>query len=106
MLAFTRTWSRELGKHNIRANAVAPGFIATELVRSMPEKVIQNMVSHTQLGRMGSPEEVAEVYLWLASDASSFITGAVISVDGWALNYLRWSVLNRNMIREAGGLAS
>ena len=60
---------------------MAPGFIATELVRSMPEKVIENMVSHTPLGRMGSPEEVAEVYLWLASDASSFITGAVISVD-------------------------
>jgi len=91
--------------NNIRANAVAPGFIATDLVWSMPE-VIENMVSHTPLGRMGSPEEVAEVYLWLASDASSFITGAVISVDGWALNYLRWSVLNRNMIREAGGLAS
>ncbi|MGC1161588.1 MAG: 3-oxoacyl-ACP reductase FabG, partial [Candidatus Sulfotelmatobacter sp.] len=82
VIAFTRTWSRELGKRNIRVNAVAPGFIATELVRSMPEKVIQNMVSHTPLGRMGSPEEVAEVYLWLASDASSFITGAVISVDG------------------------
>jgi 3-oxoacyl-[acyl-carrier protein] reductase len=106
VLAFTRTCSRELGKRNIRVNAMAPGFIATELVRSMPEKVIENMVSHTPLGRMGSPEEVAEVYLWLASDASSFITGAVISVDGWALNYLRWSVLNRNMIREAGGLAS
>jgi 3-oxoacyl-[acyl-carrier protein] reductase len=82
VIAFTRTWSRELGKHNIRVNAVAPGFIATELVRSMPEKVIRNLVSHTPLGRMGSPEEVAEVYLWLASDASSFITGAVISVDG------------------------
>ncbi|MFZ0137681.1 MAG: 3-oxoacyl-ACP reductase FabG [Candidatus Sulfotelmatobacter sp.] len=82
VIAFTRTWSRELGKHTIRVNAVAPGFINTELVRSMPEKVIQNMVSHTPLGRMGSPEEVAEVYLWLASDASSFITGAVISVDG------------------------
>ena len=81
MLAFTRTWSRELGKHNIRANAVAPGFIATDLVWSMPE-VIENMVSHTPLGRMGSTEEAAEVYLCLASNASSFITGAVISVDG------------------------
>ena len=82
VIAFTQTWSRELGKHNIRVNAVAPGFIATELVRSMPEKVIQSMVSHTPLGRMGSPEEVAEVYVWLASDAASFITGAVLSVDG------------------------
>jgi 3-oxoacyl-[acyl-carrier protein] reductase len=82
VIAFTRTWSRELGKHNIRVNAVAPGFIATEMVRSMPEKIIQSMVSHTPLGRMGSPEDVAEAYLWLASDASSFITGAVLSVDG------------------------
>src|SRR5208282_3557726 len=82
VIAFTRTWSRELGKHNIRVNAVAPGFIATELVRSMPEKVIQGMVTHTPLGRMGTPEEVAEAYAWLASDAASFITGAVLSVDG------------------------
>jgi 3-oxoacyl-[acyl-carrier protein] reductase len=82
VIALTRTWSRELGKRKIRVNTVAPGFIATELVHSMPEKIIQNMVSHTPLGRMGSPEEVAEAYVWLASDASSFISGAVLSVDG------------------------
>jgi len=82
VIAFTRTWSRELGKHNIRVNAVAPGFIATEMVRSMPEKVIQSMVAHTPLGRMGSPKNVAEAYAWLACDAASFITGAVLSVDG------------------------
>ncbi len=82
VIAFTQTWSRELGKHNIRVNAVAPGFIATEMVQRVPQKVIENMVSHTPLGRMGTPEEVAEAYVWLASDASSFITGAVISVDG------------------------
>lgn len=82
VIAFTRTWSRELGKHNIRVNAVAPGFIATEMVRSMPAKIIEGMVEHTPLGRMGSPEDVAEAYVWLASDASSFITGAVLSVDG------------------------
>jgi len=82
VIALTRTWSRELGKHNIRVNAVAPGFIATEMVRSMPEKVIQSMVAHTPLGRMGSPENVAEAYAWLACDAASFITGAVLSVDG------------------------
>jgi 3-oxoacyl-[acyl-carrier protein] reductase len=63
-------------------NAVAPGFIATEMVQKMPEKVIQSMVSHTPLGRMGTPEDVAEAYLWLASDAASFITGTVLSVDG------------------------
>ena len=82
VIASTQTWSRELGRHNIRVNAVAPGFIATEMVQGMPEEVLQNMISHTPLGRMGAPEEVAEVYAWLASDASSFITGAVISVDG------------------------
>ncbi len=82
VIAFTRTWSRELGKHNIRVNAVAPGFIATEMVRSMPAKIIESMVEHTPLGRMGAPEDVAAAYVWLASDASSFITGAVLSVDG------------------------
>jgi 3-oxoacyl-[acyl-carrier protein] reductase len=82
VIAFAQTWSRELAKFNIRVNAVAPGFIATEMVQKMPEKVIQTMVSHTPLGRMGKPEDVAEAYLWLASDAASFITGTVLSVDG------------------------
>jgi 3-oxoacyl-[acyl-carrier protein] reductase len=82
VIAFAQTWSRELAKFNIRVNAVAPGFIATEMVQKMPEKVIQSMVSHTPLGRMGKPEDVAEAYLWLASDAASFITGTVLSVDG------------------------
>jgi 3-oxoacyl-[acyl-carrier protein] reductase len=82
VIAFARTWSRELAKYNIRVNAVAPGFIATEMVQKMPEKVIQNMLSHTPLGRMGKPDDVAEAYVWLASDAASFITGTVLSVDG------------------------
>ena len=82
VIAFARTWSRELAKYNIRVNAVAPGFIATEMVQKMPEKVVQTMVSHTPLGRMGKPEDVAEAYVWLASDAASFITGTVLSVDG------------------------
>ncbi|HUJ93694.1 MAG TPA: 3-oxoacyl-ACP reductase FabG [Terriglobales bacterium] len=82
MIAFARTWSRELGKYNIRVNAVAPGFVATEILRTMPEKVIQSMVGHTPLGRMGTPEDIAEAYSWLASGAASFITGAVLSVDG------------------------
>jgi len=82
VIAFAQTWSRELAKYHIRVNAVAPGFIATEMVQKMPEKVIQTMVSHTPLGRMGKPEDVAEAYVWLASDAASFITGTVLSVDG------------------------
>jgi 3-oxoacyl-[acyl-carrier protein] reductase len=78
----TKTWARELGKHKIRVNAVAPGFIATEILQAMPPKVLDEMVSHTPLMRMGTPEEIAEAYLWLASDAASFVHGAVLSVDG------------------------
>jgi 3-oxoacyl-[acyl-carrier protein] reductase len=82
VISMTKTWARELGKHNIRVNAVAPGFIATEMVTAMPEKVLQSMVGHTPLGRMGKPEDIAEAYFWLASDAAGFIHGTVLSVDG------------------------
>ena len=82
VIGMTRVWARELGRYKIRVNAVAPGFIATEILRSMPEKVIESMVSRTPLGRMGEPDEIADAYLWLASDQATFVTGAVISVDG------------------------
>jgi 3-oxoacyl-[acyl-carrier protein] reductase len=82
VIGMTRVWARELGKYHIRVNAVAPGFIATEMVKAMPEKVLQTMLDHTPLGRMGRPEDIANAYLWLASDAASFVSGAVISVDG------------------------
>ena len=82
VIGMTRTWARELGKHNIRVNAVAPGFIATDMVRAMPAKVLEAMVARTPLGRAGTPEDVANAYFWLASDQASFIHGAVISVDG------------------------
>jgi 3-oxoacyl-[acyl-carrier protein] reductase len=82
VIAMTRTWARELGRHGIRVNAVAPGFIATDMVRAMPAKVLEGMVSHTPLGRMGKPEDVANAYAWLASDEAAFVTGAVLSVDG------------------------
>ncbi|HEX4963522.1 MAG TPA: 3-oxoacyl-ACP reductase FabG [Thermoanaerobaculia bacterium] len=82
VINMTKTWARELGRFNVRVNAVAPGFIATEMVTAMPEKVLQGMVSHTPLGRMGKPEDIAEAYFWLASDAAGFITGTVLSVDG------------------------
>jgi 3-oxoacyl-[acyl-carrier protein] reductase len=78
----TRTWARELGRYHIRVNAVAPGFIDTKMSRSVPEKALQNMISHTPLGRIGDVEEVAEAYVWLASDRASFVHGAVLSVDG------------------------
>ena len=85
LIGMTRVWARELGKYHIRVNAVAPGFIATDMVKSIPEKILQTMVGHTPLGRMGQPEDVANAYLWLASDAASFITGSVLSVDGGAV---------------------
>jgi 3-oxoacyl-[acyl-carrier protein] reductase len=82
VISMVKTWARELGKHGIRVNAVAPGFVATELVKSMPEKVLEGMVRHTPVGRMGRPEDIAEAYVWLASDAASFVHGTVLSVDG------------------------
>jgi 3-oxoacyl-[acyl-carrier protein] reductase len=82
VIGMTRVWARELGKHHIRVNAVAPGFIETGMVKSIPEKVLAGMREHTPLGRMGKPEDIANAYLWLASDAASFVTGAVLSVDG------------------------
>ena len=82
VIGMTRVWARELGKYHIRVNAVAPGFIATDMVKQIPEKILQGMVGHTPLGRMGQPEDIANAYLWLASDAASFVSGAVLSVDG------------------------
>ncbi len=85
VIGMTKVWAREFGKHKIRVNAVAPGFIATEMVRQMPEKAQQAMVGHTPLGRVGEPEDVANAYVWLASQQASFITGAVLGVDGGAV---------------------
>jgi len=82
LITMTKTWARELGKFGIRVNAVAPGFIATEILASMPEKVVESMVAHTPVGRMGKPEDIADAYVWLASDAAAFVHGATISVDG------------------------
>jgi 3-oxoacyl-[acyl-carrier protein] reductase len=82
VIGMTRVWARELGRHKIRVNAVAPGFIATDMIFGMPEKIKQTMCDRTPLGRMGQPEDVANAYLWLASDGASFISGTVLSVDG------------------------
>jgi 3-oxoacyl-[acyl-carrier protein] reductase len=82
VISFTQTWARELGKFGIRVNAVAPGFVATEIIKAMPEKVIAGMVAKTPVGRMGKPEDIAEAYFWLASDAAAFVHGTTLSVDG------------------------
>lgn len=82
VIGMTKVWARELGKYGIRVNAVAPGFTATEILSAMPEKVIEGMVTRTPLGRMGQPEDIANAYLFLASDEASFVSGAVLRVDG------------------------
>jgi 3-oxoacyl-[acyl-carrier protein] reductase len=75
-------WARELGRYNIRVNAVAPGFTLTEMVRQMPGKVLDGMKARTPLGRLGEPRDIANAYLFLASDEASYISGAVLRVDG------------------------
>ena len=82
VIGMTKVWAREYGRYGIRVNAVAPGFISTEMVQKMPENVINDMKTHTPLGRLGTPEDVANVYAFLASEEAAFIHGAVISVDG------------------------
>lgn len=82
VIGFTKTWSRELGPKGIRVNAVAPGFIATPILSTIPEKVINEMSQRVPLGRLGQPEEIANTYAFLASDEASYINGAVIEVSG------------------------
>ncbi len=82
VIGMTKVWARELGRYGVRVNAVAPGFTATEILSSMPEKIIEGMIARTPLRRMGQPLDIANAYLFLASDEASFITGAVLRVDG------------------------
>lgn len=82
VIGMTKTWARELGRKNITVNAVAPGFVATEMMLTIPENVLQGFKDKTPLGRLGEPSEIANVYAFLSSDEASFITGTVISVDG------------------------
>jgi len=82
VISFTKTWARELGKFNIRVNCVAPGFIATDMVKAMPQKVLDTMCAKTPLAKLGEPLDIANAYVWLASDAAKFVHGTVLSVDG------------------------
>ncbi len=82
VIGMTRVWARELARYNIRVNAVAPGFIFTDMVRQMPEKILEQMRARIPLGRLGDPMDVANAYLFLASDEARYITGAVLRVDG------------------------
>jgi 3-oxoacyl-[acyl-carrier protein] reductase len=82
VIGFVKTWSRELGPKGVRCNAVAPGFIETPILNSIPDKVLHQMKERVPLRRLGTPQDVANVYAFLASDEASYINGAVIEVAG------------------------
>jgi 3-oxoacyl-[acyl-carrier protein] reductase len=82
VIGFTKTWARELGPKGVRVNAVAPGFIETPILSTIPAKVIEQMQAHVPLKRLGRPEEIANVYAFLASDEASYVNGAVLEVSG------------------------
>jgi 3-oxoacyl-[acyl-carrier protein] reductase len=82
VIGFTKTWSRELGPKGIRVNAVAPGFIETPILGTMPDKVLDHMRSQVPLARLGRPDEIAAAYAFLASDEASYVNGAVLEVSG------------------------
>ncbi|MBL0719185.1 3-oxoacyl-ACP reductase FabG [Piscinibacter sp. Jin2] len=82
VIGFTKTWSRELGPKGVRVNAVAPGFVETPILATVPEKVLDSMRADVPLRRLGQPEEIANVYAFLASDEASYIHGTVIEVGG------------------------
>ena len=82
VIGFTKTWARELGPKGIRVNAICPGFIATEMIKAMPENILQDIERRSWLGRLGTPEEIANVYLFLASNEASFINGVALEVSG------------------------
>jgi len=82
VIGMTKVWARELGRKGIRVNAVAPGFIATDMVETIPAHIIEQIVGRTPLARMGKPGDIADAYVYLASDLASFVSGTVLSVDG------------------------
>ncbi len=85
VIGFTKTWSRELGPKGVRVNAVAPGFISTEMLADIPDKVMEELKAKISLRRLGRPEDIAHAYVFLASDEAAYITGHVLHVDGGAV---------------------
>lgn len=82
LIGMTKGWAKELGRKGINVNAVAPGFIVTEMTSTVPQKVLDLMAEKTPLGRLGQPKDVANAYLFLASNESDYVNGVVLSVDG------------------------
>lgn len=82
VIGLTKVWAREFGRRGVTVNAVAPGFIATEMINTIPEQILEGFRGKSALNRLGQPAEVANTYAFLASDEAAFITGTTISVDG------------------------
>ncbi|MEZ4907770.1 MAG: 3-oxoacyl-ACP reductase FabG [Saprospiraceae bacterium] len=82
LIGMTKTLAKELGRKGVTVNAVAPGFIATEMVKKMPENILKSMEDKVPVGRLGKPEEIAYAYLFLASDEAAYVNGTTLSVDG------------------------
>jgi 3-oxoacyl-[acyl-carrier protein] reductase len=82
VIGLTRTVAKELASRNVTVNAVAPGFIATDMTAALGEDILQEVCKHIPLGRLGDPQDVADAVLFLASEAASFITGHILTIDG------------------------
>ena len=82
VIGLTKTWAKELAGKGVRVNCVAPGFTKTEMIEAVPDKILDKMKNKTPVGRLGEIEDIANAYLFLASDDASFINGAVLPVDG------------------------
>lgn len=82
VIAMSKTWAKEFGRKNLRSNAIAPGFIKTDMTHVLPEKVVEAVLENTPLKKMGDAQDVANAALFLGSDMSKFITGQVIRIDG------------------------
>ncbi|MBK6430657.1 3-oxoacyl-ACP reductase FabG [Candidatus Amarolinea dominans] len=84
VIGMTKVWARELGPKGVRVNAVAPGFISTEMLAGIPDKVLEDLKAKIALRQLGRPEDIANAYVFLASDEAAYITGHVLHVDGGA----------------------
>jgi 3-oxoacyl-[acyl-carrier protein] reductase len=82
LIGLTKSLAKEIGSRGVRVNCIAPGYVATELTDVLPERAREALLASTPLGRLGEPEDVARCVRFLVSDAASFVTGAVLAVDG------------------------
>lgn len=82
VIGMAKTWAREFGRHGVRCNAICPGMVETDIIKGIPDKVLQAIIDRVPMGRLGKPEEIANTYAFLASDEASYINGAVIEVGG------------------------